>query len=158
MTIVATSASGFMAGQGQVRDLPGPRKQEMLDQIKRDLVYIAQHVDDPAFIFAANGTEKIGNVDAQILDINAQGAPMRWYVNPADGRILREVYPAMGQSGPVMGQTELSDWKNFDGVTLPAKRANKQDGKDTSVVEFTEIQFNPVIDDKIFAKPAPQGQ
>jgi hypothetical protein len=39
-------------------------------------------------------------------------------------------------------------------VTLPAKHANKQDGKDTGVVEFTEIKFNPPIDEKLFAKPA----
>ena len=82
MTIVATSASGFMAAQGQVRALPGPCKEEMLNQIKRDVVYIAQHVDDSSFIFATNGTEKIGDVDAQILDINAQGARMRWYIDP----------------------------------------------------------------------------
>ena len=118
----------------------------------------AQHSDDPSFIFAANGTEKIGDVNAQILDINAQGAPMRWYIDPANGRILREVYPAMGQSGPVVGQTELSDWKNFDGVTLPAKHANKQNGKDMGTVEFTEIKFNPTIDEKLFAKPAAPAQ
>ena len=116
-----------MAAQGQVRALPGPRKEEMLNQIKRDVVYIAQHVDDSSFIFATNGTEKIGDVDAQILDINAQGARMRCTLIPNSGRILREVYPAMGQSGPIVGQTDLSDWKDFDGVMLPAKRANKQD-------------------------------
>jgi len=127
MTIVATSASGFMAAQGQVRALPGPCKEEMLNQIKRDVVCIAQHVDDSSFIFATNGTEKIGDVDAQILDINAQGARMRCTLIPNSGRILREVYPAMGQSGPIVGQTDLSDWKDFDGVMLPAKRANKQD-------------------------------
>ena len=158
MTMVATPTIGFMAAQGQMRDLPAPRKQEMLDQIKRDLIFIAQHSDDPSFIFAANGTEKIGDVNAQILDINAQGAPMRWYIDPANGRILREVYPAMGQSGPVVGQTELSDWKNFDGVTLPAKHANKQNGKDMGTVEFTEIKFNPTIDEKLFAKPAAPAQ
>lgn len=158
MTVVATSSTGFMAAQGQMRDLPSPRKQEMLDQIKRDLIFIAQHVDDPSFIFFANGTEKIGDADTQIVDINSQGAPMRWYIDPKNGRILREVYPAMGQSGPIIGQTELSEWKEFDGVTLPAKHANKQDGKDTGVVEFTEIKFNPPIDEKLFAKPAAKAQ
>jgi zinc protease len=158
MTVVATPGTGFMAAQGQVRDLPGPRKQEMLDQIKRDLVYVAQHVDDPSFVFAANGTEKIADVDAQILDINAQGAPIRWYIDPKTGRILREIYPSIAQSGPVLGQTELTDWKDFDGVTLPAKHANKQNGKDTGMVEFLEIKFNPQVEAQMFAKPAPKAQ
>ena len=157
MTMVATSAGGFMAAQGQVHDLPGPRREEMLNQIKRDLVYIAQHADDPSFIFAANGTEKVGDVDTQVLDISAQGTPMRWYVDPKTGRILREVYPAVGQSGPMVGQTELSDWKEFDGVMLPAKHANKQDGKESGMVEFVDIKFNPQIEDKLFAKPAPKA-
>ena len=157
MTMVATAAGGFMAAQGQVRDLPGPRREEMLNQIKRDLVYIAQHADDPSFIFAANGTEKVGDVDTQVLDISAQGTPMRWYVDPKTGRILREVYPAVGQSGPMVGQTELSDWKEFDGVMLPAKHANKQDGKESGMVEFVDIKFNPQIEDKLFAKPAPKA-
>jgi zinc protease len=155
LNMVVTPSAGFMAAQGQVRDLPGPRKQEMLDQIKRDLIFIAQHVDDPSFIFAANGTEKIGDVEAAILDINAQGAPIRWYVDPASGRILREIYPAQGQSGPVMGETELSDWRDYDGVKLPAKHSNKQDGKDVGTTEFSEVKFNPPIDDKQFAKPSP---
>jgi len=158
MAIVVTPAGGFMAAQGQTRDLPGPRKEELLNQIKRDLVFIAQHVDDPVFIFAANGSETIGGVDAQILDINSLGAAMRWYIDPSNGRILREIYPAMGQTGPVNGETDLSDWKDFGGVTLPAKHANKQDGKDTGMVEYTKITFNPPIDDKLFSKPAAPAQ
>jgi zinc protease len=154
MAMVVTPQAAFLAAQGQVRDMPESRKQESLAQIKRDLVFIAQHADDPGFAFAGNGTEKIGSVDASILDINAQGTPMRWYVDPSSGRILREVYPATGQSGPVEGQTDLEDWKNFDGVTLPAKRINKQNGENSSVVDFLEIQFNPKVDAKEFEKPA----
>jgi zinc protease len=154
MSMVATPKAAFMAAQGQVRDLPESRKKESLEQIKRDLVFIAQHEDDPSFFFAAGGREKIGDVEASIVDINAQGTAMRWYIDPKSGRILRETYPAMGQSGPVQGQTDLADWKNFDGVTLPAKRLNKQNGQDSSVVEFLDIHFNPQVDAKVFEKPA----
>jgi zinc protease len=158
MAMVATPQSGFAAMQGQVHDLPPSRKQEMLDQIKRDLIYIAQHIDDPGFIFAANGTEKINGVETQVLDIDSQGAAVRWYVDPATGHILREIYPTVGQSGPALGQTDLSDWKDFDGISLPAKHANKQNGKDIGTVEFTEMKFNPAIDEKIFTKPTAQPQ
>jgi outer membrane lipoprotein-sorting protein len=154
MAMVFTQKSAFMAAQGQVRDIPESRKIESLEQIKRDLVFIAQHADDPAFKFAVSGTEKIGAVETKILEINSQGVPMRWYVDPASGRILREVYPAMGRSGPVISQTDLADWKAFDGVNLPAKRMNKQNGQDSSEVEFVEIHFNPQLDNKIFDKPA----
>jgi len=158
MAMVFTEKAAFMAAQGQVRDIPESRKKESLEQIKRDLVFIAQHADDPSFKFAANGSEKIGDVEAKVLDISSQGVPMRWYVDPASGRILREVYPTVGRSGPDVGQTDVAEWKSFDGVNLPAKRMNKQNGENASVVEFVEIHFNPQVDSKIFDKPAAGSQ
>jgi hypothetical protein len=60
----------------------------------------------------------------------------------------------MGTSGPFQGETDLSDWKTFDGFSLPTKHVNKQNGQSSSVVVFTEIHFNPEIDPKLFEKPA----
>jgi len=154
MSVVFTPTSAFMAAQGQVRDIPDSQKKESLEEIKRDITFIAQHADDPKFTFAANGSQKIGDVETGIVDINADGTPMRWYVDPESGRILRETYSALGRSGPFQGETDLSDWKAFDGVTLPAKHVNKQDGKESSTVTFTEIHVNPEVDPKLFDKPA----
>jgi zinc protease len=154
MTMVFTSTSGFMAAQGQVRDIPSSQRKESLEQIKRDITFIAQHVDDPKFTFTANGSQKIGDVDTKIVDVNADGTPIRWYIDPTSGHIVRETYSATGPSGPFQGETELDDWKNFDGVTLPAKHVNKENGKDSSIVTFTEMHFNPEIDPKLFEKPA----
>jgi hypothetical protein len=154
MNVVFTPTSAFMAAQGQVRDIPVSQQKESLEQIKRDQTYIVQHFDDPKFTFTANGSEKIGDIDTKIVDVNADGTAMRWYVDPKTGRILRETYSAMGRSGPFQGETDLSDWKSFDGVTLPAKHVNKQDGKESSTVTFTEIHINPEVDPKLFDKPA----
>jgi len=154
MTVVFTATTSFMATQGQVRDIPSSQRKESLDQIKRDLTFIAQHVDDPKFTFTAGGSEKIGDVEAKIVDVNADGTPIRWYVDPKTGRVLKETYSANGSSGPFQGETDLSDWKTFDGVMFPVKHLNKQNGKDTSVVTFTEVHFNPEVDPKLFDKPA----
>jgi zinc protease len=159
MTVTFTPDSSFMAAQGQVREIPVSQRKESLEQIKRDLTFIAQHVDDPKFTFTANGSEKIGDVDAKIVDVNADGTSIRWYVDPKTGRVLRETYTAMGSTGPFQGQTDLSDWKVFDGVNFPAKHVNKQNGKDSSVVTFTDVHFNPEVDPKLFDKPvAPPPQ
>ena len=154
MTMVFTPTSGFMAAQGQVRDIPSSQRKESLEQIKRDITFIAQHVDDPKFTFTANGSQKIGEVETKIVDVNADGTPIRWYIDPSSGHIVRETYSATGPSGPFQGETDLNDWKNFDGVTLPAKHVNKENGKDSSIVTFTEMHFNPEIDPKLFEKPA----
>ena len=155
LTIVATPDDAFMsmAGMG-TRSMPPAQKNEMLAQLHHDLVYVAQHVDDPAFTFTAAGTEKIGDVDAAILDIGGAIPWVRWYIDPKTGYILREKYKAMGQSGPFDGESNLSDWRTVDGLTMPYKHQNKQNGQETSNAEFKKIELNPPVDPKLFAKPA----
>ena len=155
LTIVTTPDTAFMsmAGMG-THSMPPEQKNEMLSQLHHDLVYVAQHADDPAFIFTAAGTEKIGDVDAAVLDIGGAVPWVRWYIDPKTGYILREKYKAMGESGPFDGETNLADWRTADGLTMPYKHQNKQDGKETSNAEFKKIELNPTLDPKLFAKPA----
>jgi zinc protease len=155
LTIVATPDDAFMsmAGMG-TRSMPPAQKNEMLAQLHHDLVYVAQHVNDPAFTFTAAGTEKIGDVDASILDIGGAIPWVRWYIDPKTGYILREKYKAMGQSGSFDGESNLSDWRTVDGLTMPYKHQNKQNGQETSNAEFKKIEINPAVDPKLFAKPA----
>ncbi len=142
----------YAPGMG-LRDIPASGKAENLQQIHRDLLYIGQHADDPSWIFAANGSEKIGNVDASIVDVTGGDMSIRWFVDPTTGHVLRETYQATGRSGPIQGQTDLEDWKTSDGITLPAIHKNKENGKDSSTVETTKIQFNASVDPKLFTKP-----
>ncbi len=154
LTIVVSPDAAFMsmAGMGS-RSMPPTQKTEMLSQLQHDLVYVAQHAGDPSFTFTAAGTEKIGDVDAAILDIGGAIPWVRWYIDPKTGYVLREKYKAMGQSGPFEGETNLGDWRAADGVTMPYKHQNKQDGKETSNAEVKKIDLNPTLDPKLFAKP-----
>jgi len=155
LTIVASPSVAFMSLPGMgTRSMPAAQKNEMMAQLHHDLVYIAQHADDPAFTFTGAGTEKIGDVDAAIVDIGGAIPWVRWYVDPKTGYILREKYKGMGQGGPFDGESDLSDWHAADGVTLPYKHENKQNGQQTSTAEFKKIEFNPKIDPKMFDKPA----
>jgi hypothetical protein len=142
-----------MPGMGS-RSMPPGQKAEMLTQVHHDLIYVAQHVGDPSFTFTAGGTEKIGDVQTTAVDIGGAVPWVRWYVDPQSGHILREQYKGVGQSGPFQGETDLSDWRTADGLTLPYIHKNKQDGKASSTAEFKKIQINPEIDAKIFEKPA----
>ncbi len=155
LTIVAAPNVAFMSlpGMGS-RNMPAAQKTEMMAQLHHDLVYIAQHADDPAFTFTGAGTEKIGDVDAAIVDIGGAIPWVRWYVDPKTGYILREKYKGMGQGGPFDGESELSDWRAADGITLPYKHENKQNGQQASTAEFKKVELNPKIDPKMFEKPA----
>jgi zinc protease len=160
MTVVFAPSGAFMAAQGQVRPIPASAAKESLDQIKRDPTFIASHSDDPKFTFIANGSEKVNNVDTKIVDVNADGTAVRWYIDPATGMLLRESYSATNNSGPFQGETDLSEWKVFDGVNVPTRQINRQDGKESSVVTYTEVHINPEVDPKLFDRPsaAPPAQ
>jgi zinc protease len=155
MTIVVTPDTGFasMAGMG-TQAMPSDQKNETLEQIKRDPIFIASHWKDPDVFFHAGGTEKVGDIESRIVDVNAAGAAIRWFVNPADGHILKETYVTLGRTGPAQGETAMDDWKTINGLTIPLQRKNKQNGEETSVVEYKKIEINPAVDPKIFEKPA----
>ena len=155
LAIVVTPESGFMSAAGMgVRDMPSSQKSESMEQIRRDPVYLAQHADDPAFSFTAEGTEKSGDIDTAIVDVSGPGVTVRWFVDSQSGKIVRETYKTLGRSGPVDGETSFSDWKTVDGLNLPMHRDNKQNGQNSSSVQYTSIQLNPTVDPKIFEKPA----
>ena len=155
LTIVAAPNAAFMSMPGMgSRSMPPDQKAEMLSQLHHDLIYVAQHAADPSFTFAAAGTEKVGDVDAAIVDIGGAIPWIRWYVDPKTGYVLREKYKGVGQAGPFDGESDLSDWRTADGLTMPYKHENKQNGEQTSTAEFKKIELNPQVDPKLFEKPA----
>ncbi len=157
-TMIVTPDSGFVSAGGQVQDMPSSRKQETMEQIHRDLVYLAQHVGDPAFSFSAAGKDSSGAHELAMVDVSGPGVNMRWFVDPQSGKLVRETYKSMGPGGLVDSETAFSEWKEVDGLNLPFHRDNKQAGKDSSSTEFSKIEINPSVDAKIFEKPTPSGQ
>jgi len=154
LTIVVTPDIGFMSAPGMgTHDMPPPQKSESMAQIHRDLIFIGQHLNDPAYSFFASGSEKIGNVEARILDVYGL-ATIRWFVDPQSGHILRESYVSAGRSGEAHNTVDFDDWQTTDGITLPRLHKNSQNGAETSTVRFDSIQFNPAVDAKLFEKPA----
>ncbi len=159
MTIVVSSNSGFMSAEGMgVRDMPPAQKADSMQQIHRDLIFVGQHLNDPAFTFHSAGSENFGGTKAAILDVNGAGVNLRWLVNPQTGRILSETYDSMGPSGTSHDQTDFEDWKTVDGFTLPYLRKNKQNGQDSGVVKFNKIEINPKVNPQLFDKPSTEAK
>ncbi len=154
VSVVVTPNIAFVAlPGGNVQTFPEARRMEMLEQIKRDPIFIAAHWKDPNMFFHAGGSEKVGDTDTRIVDVNADGAALRWFVDPQSGHILKETYETLGQGGPAQGETDMDDWKPIAGLTLPLVRHNKQNGQDSSTAEYTALELNPAIDLKLFEKP-----
>lgn len=153
VTFVVTSNSGFRVTGSAVQDLPQDQRNEMLRQIKRDIIYMAQRVSDPAFTARASGKQTVGEVEATALDLRGPGISMRWFVDAQTGHLAGEAYMVETRVGAYQSTTLFSDWKSVDGVTLPHKHLDTRGGITTSWAEFKSIEFNPPISSALFDRP-----
>jgi hypothetical protein len=155
MVMVASPNDSFLSmGAMGVRPMPEAQKKDSLNSLQRELWYVAQHADDPQFTFTAAGDEKVGNVQAAILDIHEGSQQVRWYVDPASGHVLRAEFQANTQQGPATNVVDQSDWKTVDGITLPFHQEVTSNGKPAASVTVTDLQLNPAVNLKLFEKPA----
>jgi hypothetical protein len=155
MVMVATAQGGFtsMAAMGAPRDMPASQRDDMLKGLRRRIWYIAQHAADPQFVFAAQGKEKIGDVEAALLDISYGGDQLRWFVDEKTGHVLRTQYQGNGPTGPDTVVVDYSDFKTVDGVSVAFHEEMTSNGKPSMGVATSSIEINAAVDPKIFDKP-----
>ena len=152
-TLVVTPQESFVVIGGAPRPLPASSRDEVWNQLHRDPWNVAQHAEDPQYVFSAEGSEKVGDVQASILDVHAGAVQVRWFVDPKTGHILRSQFQASTPSGPATQVIEYSDWKAVDGVTLPFKAQVLTNGESSATITMTGYEINPVVDPKLFEKP-----
>ncbi|HEU5404303.1 MAG TPA: pitrilysin family protein [Terriglobales bacterium] len=154
MKIVITPTAAFRSGGGEVQDMPSSMRADALQTAKQQVYNVAQHADDPAYVFAANGTEKVGNVDAAVLSIAGDGSAFRWLVNPSTGELLEAVSEVNGRQGPTERTITFSDWKTVDGVKFYNQRTVSEGGSVVAKDTIKSWTVNPPVDPKMFEKPA----
>ena len=154
MLIVVTPSTAFMSMPGAgTRDMPSSLKQSRLNSLKRDWLPLAQHAADPAYVFTLGGTQRVGDADAQVVNIFGGGVSVKWALDPQSGRLLRASYDDVGQRGPVQRAIDYSDWRPVEGLTVPFKRSGTENGEPSTSEEIQKYEINPPIDDKLFEKP-----
>ncbi len=156
-TSVLSGSTGFLIAMGAPRDLPPSMRDDLAKSIKREMLLVAQQAENPRYAFSVGGSEKVGEVEARILEVNADGSQERWFVDPQTGRVLRVSHQAMDMSGPVQRVRDYSDWRTVDGITLPFKSRITTDGQESGSAEATQVEFNPAIDPKLFERPAEEA-
>jgi len=140
-------AAAFMASPMGTQDIPASQRAAMESETRQDLITVLQNSAD--YTFAVTGTEKVGDVDAQVLQVSSSGANFKWYVDPASGRILRRV--SSGRMGEQV--TDYTEWKTVNGVNLPTAFTIMTGGQPSGGGKLTTIEINPAVDPKIFDKP-----
>jgi zinc protease len=152
MITVMTPQAGSMSMGGQHRDVPAAMREDTLKALRRDLIYVAQHAGDSKFIFRADGNDDVQGVATKALTINADGAEVKWYVDPTNGHVLRAVFHAQAQQGPVERVVDYSDWRDAGGLSLPYKRIVTENGEPSSEDTVKSIELNPAVDPKLFTQ------
>lgn len=150
---VLSPAGAYIGMGGETHDMPAVMKEETVKTLKRNLLYVAQHASDPKFTFAASGTEKIGDVEAKVVEVGADGVETRWYVDPKSGKVLRTAFQGMGMAGPTLRVTDNLEWMTVDGITLPSKQSISENGQPSGSSTVKEFVINPTVDPKLFDKP-----
>jgi zinc protease len=149
MTMVVTPDAGFVAGPMGNQDLPSSQRDSMRNDMKADYIMVLKNVDNPKYTFAVTGSEKVGTTDAKVLEINADGSTMKWWVDPATGKVLRR--SSRGRQGEQIA--EITEYKSFDGVNFPTAYSVMVNGEKTASGQVKSIEINPTVDEKLFAKP-----
>jgi len=152
MIRVVTPAAAFAITPMGTQDLPSSQRDSSVNEMKAEMLAVVKNVGNPKYTFTAGATEKIGDVEARLLEINADGNPVKWYVDPATGRIVRTIARA---SGPMPGDvsTDYSEWKVFAGINLPTVSVITRNGEKAAELQLSDVQVNPTIDEKAFVKP-----
>ncbi len=153
MVIAPQDSFMSMAAMG-VRPIPSSQRDEQLNGLRRDLLYVVQHAADPQYSFSYQGKEKVGDIQASVLAIQGGGVQFRWYVDPQTGHVLREQYEGSSPTGPASNIVDYSDWKIVDGITLPFREETTTNGQPAVSVVVESYELNPTVDPKIFEKPA----
>ena len=152
MTVVVTPNAAFMASPMGMQDMPASQRTASLNESKQGLLTVLRNINSPDYTFAVAGTEKVGDVNAQILQVSTGSVSFKWYVDPATGRLLKKV--GQGRMGEAV--TEYTAWKTFGGLNLPVGFNVTAGGQAAGSGKITTIEINPAVDPKMFEKPAAQ--
>lgn len=156
ITTVLSPDAAFMAGPQGSQDLPASAREEQAKDLSRLQLLLAQRANDPKLDVVAAGSEKIGGVDAALLDVSYGGVATRWFVDPLTGRILRASYTATGPQGPAARVTDYSDFRTVDGLVFAFKHEMTVNGEKAQSMTIEEVKVNTSPDLKVFQKPAPK--
>lgn len=152
ITSVITPAAAFVITPMGIQDLPGSQRDAALGELKTETFNVIKNASNPKYTFTAGGTEKIGDVTARVLEITADGAGSRWYVDPATGRLLRTVRRSSGmQPGEIT--TDFTEFKKFGAVQMPTASTMTRDGQPAGDMKVSNVEVNPTVEANAFVKP-----
>jgi hypothetical protein len=156
IAMIVTPTEAFLFGPNGSQDLPPVVRGELLKQIQRIPLHLVQKASDPRLVTAAAGKSKIGAIEASMLDIRYGEVAVRWYIDPATGKILRTEHTTTTPEGkPAQMVSEYSDYKPVDGFPIAHRLDVSTNGEKDQTLVMEECKINAGVDPKLFEKPLP---
>lgn len=152
ITRVVTPEGAFVITPMGSQDLPTSQRDQGLSEMRAEMLTVLQNIGNAAYTFNAAGTEKVGEVNAAVLEIGVGGSTVKWHVDPATGRLLQSVARA---GAPMPGEvvTQFADWKSFGTIQLPTVATVMRDGKMAAQMTLLDAKVNPTVEPTAFTKP-----
>lgn len=146
---VVTSEDAFMSSPMGAMDMPVLQKESALRDLRMSALALSQKMGDPALSLSLSPGVRIGAIETKLLVLRLEKDEVKWFVDPATGRILRRV----SQAGPVEQTTDYSDFRTTGGMTVAYKRTISAPGQEPATVTLVEYEVNPKLDPKRFTRP-----
>jgi zinc protease len=146
--MVINGDKGTMQHPGGKMALPAQQRKDMLDNGKRDPIYIAQHLQDYKIQFI--GKAKFGEANAIDILLTEPELTFHMFLNPETMLPLGTSHQGITQQGPAMVEQFDSDYKVVDGIKVPHKSIGKADGKKQSEIIVKEMKFNVELEEGLF--------
>lgn len=151
MLMVRNGDKGWMSAGGQVQALP---KEAIEQQAKQGDVLANMSWDKTKYDFAYIGEEKSGEltlqkVEATDKDPNAEIKKMTLYFDKATGLVKT----AKGSQGGAEVEVSFDEYKDFNGLKLPAVMDTKMAGKSAAKITITNMELDYPTAEWMFVEP-----
>lgn len=156
MTVAGMAGSYFVQQGAEIKDVADAGGMALFipDIRRQNVPYLMSRANDPDFSSRVLGTERLGDAEAQVVEVTVAGEKSRLSVNPSSGRVYRLAYTQIGPKGPVDVVYEYSDWRIVNGLPIPFRMLAIVGGREVATAELQSAQINtPVADAALFKKP-----
>ena len=146
----------WMQGPNGVEDAPVEVRDDFRASVRRDMI--------PLLLRAAGGGVEMRPLDSPVSAAgeplavefltNDVDEPVRLFLDPKTGLVVRQTYMTYGEDGLEETEELYSDYRLVDGVQVAFRAIVRRGGFSVLERELTELTFNTSLDGALFEKPS----
>ena len=155
---VVTPSESFFLVNNAANTMPEANRAAIYKELNHDPLILFRSRTRPEFKAALAGSDKVGDVAVERLNVELSGFTTILAIDPATGRVLSQKYHGRGPGG-VVGDIVInySDFRSVEGLSLPFKLSATFNGEPFPALSarVETITVNGQIDPTTFKKPKP---